>query len=143
VFAQRHPELLHHLRLVSSDYYGYYTINNSLVEPRRAAVALILRVVPPPNYFVPEQSSPPSKPPSIQEFFEVDWVNAPGARAEILYLRRTKGDSDRVVANGNGKPQDNGARKKKRDTESHVAFPGGRMEEGDEDGLYTGKPSSK
>jgi hypothetical protein len=119
------------------------TILCRVVEPRRAAVALILRVVPPPNYFVPEQTSTPSKPPSIQEFFELDWVNAPGARAEILYLRRMKGDTDRVVANGNGKPHENGMKRKRRDTESHVAFPGGRMEDGDEDGLYTGKSSSK
>lgn len=94
----------------------------------------MLRVVPPADYFIPEQSSTPAQPVSIQDFFELDWVNAPGARAEILYLRRTKGD---VQALTNGKPNEN-ARKKK-DTESHVAFPGGRMEDGDEDGLYTGE----
>ncbi|KIM26619.1 hypothetical protein M408DRAFT_330554 [Serendipita vermifera MAFF 305830] len=102
-------------------------------QPRRAAVALVLRVVPPPNYFIPEQSSTPAQPVSIQDFFELDWVNAPGARAEILYLRRTKGDTQPLA---NGKPNENGKRKRK-DAESHVAFPGGRMEDGDEDGLYT------
>lgn len=83
---------------------------------------------------------------SISDFFELDWVNAPGARPEILFLRRSKNN------NGNGKPKHNGyaingntkdsggsMKNTKNTAESHVAFPGGRMEEGDEGGLYTGR----
>ncbi|PVF96388.1 hypothetical protein CPB86DRAFT_787013 [Serendipita vermifera] len=102
-------------------------------QPRRAAVALIIRVVPPANYpFVEGQDNAvPTQSISIQDFFELDWVNAPGARPEILYLRRKKGDSQ--GANGSsGIPHGN-----RKSAESHVAFPGGRMEDGDEDGLYT------
>jgi 8-oxo-dGTP pyrophosphatase MutT (NUDIX family) len=92
-------------------------------EPRRAAVALIVRVVPSPNS---GSIPPPSAPPSLSEFFELDWVRDPGARAEILFLRREKPSTDEPT----NRPGRSG--------ETHVAFPGGRMEEGDEGGLYTG-----
>ncbi|KAI0318987.1 hypothetical protein OF83DRAFT_1112859 [Amylostereum chailletii] len=84
-------------------------------QPRRAAVALILRVVPPPHF--PTSYIPPT-PPSLADFFALDWVAHPAARPEILFLHRSKPDP--------GDTQD-----------AHVAFPGGRMEEGDEGGLYT------
>lgn len=102
-------------------------------EPRRAAVALILRVTPPPSYLSP---SPNGRQPvlasasSLSEFFQLDWVNAPGARPEILFLRRDKpdasADSGRMSGGGS------------HTTDAHVAFPGGKTEEGDEGGLYTG-----
>jgi hypothetical protein len=101
-------------------------------EPRRAAVALIIRVVPPPGY---PTSTEPSHPLSLPEFFEQDWVNAPGARPELLFLRRGRAQS------GSGSPPGSPTmdRKRKRlPSEQHVAFPGGRMEEGDEGSLYTG-----
>ncbi|KAI0052905.1 hypothetical protein FA95DRAFT_1181656 [Auriscalpium vulgare] len=89
-------------------------------QPRRAAVALIIRVLPPPNYSLPPT---PASPPSLADFFDLEWVTHPSARPEILFLRRTKPDSSDDI-NANTK-------------EAHVAFPGGRMEEGDEGGLYT------
>ncbi|TFY83043.1 hypothetical protein EWM64_g963 [Hericium alpestre] len=80
-------------------------------------VSLILRVVPPPNVKLPPVSSTP---PSLSEFFELDWVKHPAARPEILFLLRTKAEGDDA-----------------RTGDTHVAFPGGRMEEGDEGSLYT------
>ncbi|TCD61148.1 hypothetical protein EIP91_008842 [Steccherinum ochraceum] len=111
-------------------------IASPATQPRRAAVALILRVTPPPtfnNFSSPSQSpsaSPSQNPaPSLTEFFKLDWVNAPGARPEILFLRREKpdGSTDGAHMSGSGP----GTR------EAHVAFPGGRTEEGDEGGMYT------
>ncbi|KAF8225823.1 hypothetical protein L208DRAFT_1425357 [Tricholoma matsutake] len=90
-------------------------------QPRRAAVALIIRVVPSPNAPVP---SSPTTPPSLVEFFELDWVNDPNARPEILFLRRENPTADDVSLPRNTQ-------------EAHVAFPGGRMEPEDEGGLYT------
>jgi 8-oxo-dGTP pyrophosphatase MutT (NUDIX family) len=96
---------------------------DSTVEPRRAAVALIIRVV-------PGSSRPPPEPPrSLNEFFELDWVKDPNATAEILFLRRDK-PSGPDAATDDRRPSSAG--------EAHVAFPGGRMEDGDEGGLYTG-----
>ncbi|KAI0793283.1 hypothetical protein C8Q75DRAFT_749593 [Abortiporus biennis] len=99
-------------------------IASPATQPRRAAVALIIRVSPPPS--LPSSSAPPPLPTTLTEFFAQDWVNAPGARPEILFLRRDKpnvtSDGGRVNSNSSG---------------SHVAFPGGRTEEGDEGGLYT------
>ena len=96
-------------------------------EPRRAAVALIIRVVPSPlsPHIVPPQLAQPT----LTEFFDFDWVNHRGARPEILFLRRenSTGDDASLI---------NGRLRNTR--EAHVAFPGGRMEEGDEGGLYTG-----
>ena len=92
------------------------------LEPRRAAVALIIRVVPSSSVPVPQS---PVTPPSLTEFFELDWVNDPNARPEILFLRRDNPTPD------DGAPLRN-------TQEAHVAFPGGRMEPEDEGGLYTG-----
>ncbi|KAI0257331.1 hypothetical protein BJV78DRAFT_1161781 [Lactifluus subvellereus] len=88
-------------------------------QPRRAAVALIIRVVPPPNFPLP---SNPATPPSLAQFSDLDWVKHPAARPEILFVRRQKPDS--VDVNENTR-------------DAHVAFPGGRAEEGDEGSLYT------
>ncbi|KAI0768627.1 hypothetical protein BD413DRAFT_130527 [Trametes elegans] len=109
-------------------------IASPATQPRRAAVAIILRVSPPPNYAVPapqtaDGSSPANAPPpSLSEFFQLDWVNAPGARPEILFLRR-----DRPDGNDGGRMSGSGPNTR----EAHVAFPGGKTEEGDEGGLYT------
>jgi 8-oxo-dGTP pyrophosphatase MutT (NUDIX family) len=104
----------------------FHTVHSSLyfIEPRRAAVALIIRVVPSPTVPVP---SSPATPPSLTEFFELDWVNDPNARPEILFLRR-----DNPATTDDISPPRN-------TQEAHVAFPGGRMEPEDEGGLYTGK----
>ena len=95
-------------------------------QPRRAAVALVIRVSPPRNFpqILPRQAQP-----SLQEFFQLDWVNVPGAVAEILFLKRENpGEDAAFIANNrvNGSP------------EAHVAFPGGKTEEGDEGSCYTG-----
>ncbi|KAI0308023.1 hypothetical protein B0F90DRAFT_1832053 [Multifurca ochricompacta] len=89
-------------------------------QPRRAAVALILRVVPPPNFPLP---SKPATPPSLIEFFDFDWVKHPAACPQILFVRRQKPETADINENTR---------------DAHVAFPGGRTEEGDEGGLYTG-----
>ncbi|CAL1696237.1 unnamed protein product [Somion occarium] len=99
-------------------------IASPATQPRRAAVALIIRVSPPPNF--PTTSKHAS---SLTDFFQLDWVNAPGARPEILFLRRERQESNtdggRMSGSGPGT------------REAHVAFPGGRTEEGDEGGMYT------
>jgi hypothetical protein len=81
---------------------------------------LIIRVVPPPNLPLPIKSSTP---PSLSQFFELDWVRHPSARPEILFVRRQKPESADINENTR---------------EAHVAFPGGRSEQGDEGSLYTG-----
>ncbi|KAF7339991.1 Nudix hydrolase domain-containing protein [Mycena venus] len=92
-------------------------------QPRRAAVSLIIRVVPSPNaVFTPESSNPVT----LSEFFELDWVNDPAARPEILFLQRE-----------NPAPEDSAMSRMRNTHEAHVAFPGGRMEADDEGGLYT------
>ncbi|KAL6299624.1 hypothetical protein BKA93DRAFT_741965, partial [Sparassis latifolia] len=132
---------LHHIRLTPPR-----VIASPATQPRRAAVALIVRVVPPPSYAprpvsaaqpdpvaAADPSAPSSSPtnvptPSLSEFFELDWVKAPGARPEILFLRRDtpdSGDAGRLSGSG------------PRTREAHVAFPGGKTEESDEGGLYT------
>ncbi|KAF5377489.1 hypothetical protein D9615_005119 [Tricholomella constricta] len=94
-------------------------------QPRRAAVALIIRVVPSSSAPVPPTAATP---PTLTEFFEFDWVNDPNARPEILFLHRKNASADEVTL----------AQSRLRNTnESHVAFPGGRMEPEDEGGLYT------
>jgi 8-oxo-dGTP pyrophosphatase MutT (NUDIX family) len=107
-------------------------IGNTLfshTEPRRAAVALIIRVVPSAaTSSLPALSQPP---PTLSEFFDLDWVKHPDARPEILFLRR-----DNPAADSDASLIGNRLRNTK---EVHVAFPGGRTEEGDEGGLYTGK----
>jgi hypothetical protein len=97
-------------------------------EPRRAAVALIIRVVPPPTRTpLPTQNPPPS----LAEFFEQDWVKDPNSRAEVLFLRREKQAPGGPAPIQHEKALSSAA-------EAHVAFPGGRTEDGDEGGLYTG-----
>lgn len=76
--------------------------------------------MPPPDF----SPAPSPEPSGLAEFFQLDWVNAKGSRAEILFIHRRKGD---------GGPESTRFSK-----EAHVAFPGGRMEEGDEGGHYTG-----
>ncbi|KLO20458.1 hypothetical protein SCHPADRAFT_897738 [Schizopora paradoxa] len=98
-------------------------IASPATQPRRAAVAIIIRVTPNPAYRV----SPAQLPTSLPEFFLLDWVNDPAAQAEILFLRRGCTDNERTVAQNKPRNAD----------DAHVAFPGGRTEEGDEGGLYT------
>ncbi|KAJ7356986.1 hypothetical protein DFH08DRAFT_850696 [Mycena albidolilacea] len=92
-------------------------------QPRRAAVSLIIRVVPSPNAVLPPASSNPV---TLSDFFELDWVNDPAARPEILFLQRE-----------NPAPEDSAMSRMRNTQEAHVAFPGGRMEADDEGGLYT------
>jgi len=102
------------------------TVTSPPTQPRRAAVALVIRVTPPRSF---SQIPPYQTQPSLQEFFQLDWVNAPGAIAEILFLKRENpGEDTTAIANNmvNKLPED------------HVTFPGGRTEEGDESGCYTG-----
>jgi hypothetical protein len=83
-------------------------------------VALIIRIVPTPNFPLPPK---PATPPSLTQFFDLDWVKHPAARPEILFVRRQKPDNADTSENTR---------------DAHVAFPGGRAEEGDEGSLYTG-----
>lgn len=112
-------------------------IASPATQPRRAAVAIIIRVVPPPNT-VPVPVDTPL--PTLNQFFELDWVKDPLACPEFLLLRRDgAGSSDAVPGRasafqnltGDGTSRSSGK------AGSHVAFPGGRSEEGDEGGLYT------
>ncbi|KAG5654029.1 hypothetical protein H0H81_008045 [Sphagnurus paluster] len=89
-----------------------------------AAVALVIRVVPSPSGPLPTAQPTP---PTLTEFFELDWVNDPNARPEILFLHRQNASDEVTLANSHVR---NG-------NEAHVAFPGGRMEPEDEGGLYT------
>ena len=97
-------------------------------EPRRAAVALIIRIVPSPTSLPLPALSQPA--PTLPEFFNLAWVNDPGARPEILFLRRDNPSAESDVSLMINKVRNT--------REAHVAFPGGRTEEGDEGGLYTG-----
>ena len=92
-------------------------------------MALIIRVAPSPTTSpLPTLSQPP---PSLSEFFDLEWVKHPNARPEILFLRRDNpsAESDAALINN----------RLRNAREAHVAFPGGRTEEGDEGGLYTGE----
>lgn len=95
-------------------------------EPRRAAVAILVRVVPSPAATFPPPSTNQF---TLTEFFELDWVNDPNARPEILFLRRDNPTADDAALN---EPR------LRNNQEAHVAFPGGRTEADDEGGLYTG-----
>ncbi|KAF8592048.1 hypothetical protein K439DRAFT_1626547 [Ramaria rubella] len=110
------PHLAHALHKIRST--PPRLISSPATQPRRAAVAIILRVVPSPQHLHSSLSS--SDRPGLTEFFALDWVKASGSRVEILFLHREKGEGPEAAAK-----------------EAHVAFPGGRMEEGDEGGLYT------
>ncbi|KAI0032512.1 hypothetical protein K488DRAFT_15251, partial [Vararia minispora EC-137] len=98
-------------------------ISSPPTQPRRAAVALVLRVVPAPGTSPSGLSSTQihASQLTLSDFFAQEWVSHPGARPEILFLHRSNpGKSEAEVAG-----------------DSHVAFPGGRMEQDDEDGLFT------
>ncbi|EKM60761.1 uncharacterized protein PHACADRAFT_84773, partial [Phanerochaete carnosa HHB-10118-sp] len=106
-------------------------IASPATQPRRAAVALIIRIAPPPSYPTSSGASPSSSQPQttdLNEFFQLDWVRAPGTRPEILFLRR---ENPQESSDG-GRMNESGQAR-----EAHLAFPGGRTEEGDEGGMYT------
>ncbi|KAG2156457.1 uncharacterized protein EDB93DRAFT_912159 [Suillus bovinus] len=112
-------------------------IASPATQPRRAAVAIIIRVVPPPNT-VPVPVGAPL--PTLNQFFELDWVKDPLACPEFLLLRRDgAGPSDAVPGRTSAFQNftGDGAWKGSSKAGAHVAFPGGRTEEGDEGGLYT------
>ena len=101
-------------------------ISSPPTQQRRAAVAIIIRVVPSPTASLPSTSTAP---PDLSEFFQLDWVTDPNARAEILFLQRDNPVAeDGSVAKGNPRAK-----------EAHVAFPGGRTDPEDEGGSYTGE----
>lgn len=91
-------------------------ISSPPTQPRRASVSLIIHVRPPAHILARADLLPPT-PSTLNDFFRLDWVNHPDSVAELLYIRREGRD---------GKGSD-----------GHVAFPGGRSEEGDEGALYT------
>ncbi|KAB5592905.1 hypothetical protein CTheo_3616 [Ceratobasidium theobromae] len=91
-------------------------ISSPPTQPRRASVSLIIHVRPPAHILARADLLPPT-PPTLNDFFLQEWVNHPDSVAELLYIRREGRD-------GKG-------------AEGHVAFPGGRSEEGDEGALYT------
>lgn len=101
-------------------------ITSPPTQPRRAAVALVIRVTPPRSF---PQIPLCQTQPTLQEFFQLDWVSAPGAVAEILFLKRENPEED-AAAIANNRVNES--------SEAHVAFPGGRTEDGDEGGCYTG-----
>ncbi|KAF8845304.1 hypothetical protein BDN67DRAFT_941087 [Paxillus ammoniavirescens] len=112
-------------------------IASPATQPRRAAVAIVIRVTPS-SVTPPIPSDEPL--PTLSQFFELDWVKDPAARPEVLFLRRYGSPSDGVPGHINtlktGLAGDTSTKGKNK-AEEHVAFPGGRMEEGDEGGLYT------
>ncbi|KAF5345870.1 hypothetical protein D9757_006281 [Collybiopsis confluens] len=93
-------------------------------QPKRASVAILIRVLPSPH----SQPSPQLVQPTLSDFFQLDWVKDPNARAEILFLRRETPLPEETAHSQ--------ARIKSRN-EVHVAFPGGRTEPDDEGGMYT------
>ncbi|KAG2155425.1 hypothetical protein DEU56DRAFT_906627 [Suillus clintonianus] len=112
-------------------------IASPATQPRRAAVAIIIRVVPPPNT-VPVPDDTPL--PTLNQFFELDWVKDPLACPEFLLLRRDgAGPSDAVPGRASAFQNftGDGTSKGSGKAGAHVAFPGGRTEEGDEGGSYT------
>ncbi|EGO02798.1 hypothetical protein SERLA73DRAFT_165745 [Serpula lacrymans var. lacrymans S7.3] len=123
--AQLLSRALHHIRTTPPR-----IIASPPTQPRRAAVALIIRVVPSPFSSPPPRDAPP---PTLTQFFELDWV-------EILFLRRDGVNaSDSIIGAGTSQtagPSEHSSKGKAKD-EANIAFPGGRMEEGDEGGLYT------
>ena len=101
-------------------------------QPRRASVAILVRVRPSPEdeqwladerdpeasgVHVSQESLPPTDQNQsiLTRFFSQPWVQR--GTPEILYIKRAARIGDKWSA--------------------HVAFPGGRKEEGDENGLYT------
>lgn len=99
-------------------------------------MAIVIRIV-------PSQITPPlptdAPIPTLTQFFELDWVRDPAACTEVLFLHRDGGsssDSLKTSLSGEGSTHHSSR------AETHLAFPGGRMEEGDEGGLYTGASTS-
>ncbi|KAI5124404.1 hypothetical protein M0805_008288 [Coniferiporia weirii] len=100
-------------------------IASPATQPRRAAVAIIIRVTPSLSHYAsPSSSSPPA---TLAEFFSLDWVNDSGVGVDMLFIRRDPPQSEKSVVQNRPRNAE----------DAHVAFPGGRMEEGDEGGLYT------
>ncbi|KAG8968740.1 hypothetical protein FRC03_006195 [Tulasnella sp. 419] len=97
-------------------------IASPITQPRRAAVAVILQIIPPPNYVLPD-SQEYVLPKDLDELFNMDWVKQEETTAEILFIKRRHGSAEDRVSRGESK--------------EHVAFPGGRVEPGDEGSLYT------
>ncbi|KAG8894247.1 hypothetical protein FRB99_001390, partial [Tulasnella sp. 403] len=96
-------------------------------QPRRAAVALILHVVPPKGHPLPNPEGY-AYPETLDQLFAMDWMNQPGCVAELVYIRRRSPTKDAAaVSTSPGLSAQ----------EHHVAFPGGRMESGDEGEKYT------
>ena len=98
-------------------------------------------MVPGPNSIPVTDDAPP---PTLGQFFELDWVKDPHARPEVLLLRRDgagAGPSDAVPRHAsafmNGVTGD-ATSKDSGNAGAPVAFPGGRAEEGDEGCDYTG-----
>ena len=89
-------------------------------EPRRAAVAIVIRIAPPPSYPTSSGANPSLQPQTtdIHEFFQLDWVNAPGARPEILFLRRENPQE----SSDDGRMNEAGQAR-----EAHLAFPGASL----------------
>jgi len=106
-------------------------IASPATQPRRAAVAIVIRILPSPTT-PPLPADAPI--PTLGQFFDLDWVRDPAARPEILFLQRDDGSpSDGLKTSMSGE----GTTHRSSRDEAHLAFPGGRMEEGDEGGLYT------
>ncbi|KAF6760601.1 hypothetical protein DFP72DRAFT_1094452 [Ephemerocybe angulata] len=76
-----------------------------------------------------DEPQSPSLSPTLQQFFDLDWVKDPYAKPEILFLQH-----ENSVNNGDA-PFSQG--RVRHTTEVHVAFPVGRMEPDDEGGSYT------
>ncbi|KAG9009518.1 hypothetical protein FRB94_014197 [Tulasnella sp. JGI-2019a] len=94
-------------------------------QPRRAAVAIIIHITPPEGYSLP----PPEEyevPQTLEQLFAMDWVKQPGCVAELIYIRRRAPVGSSSGTSGSAPQQ-----------KQHVAFPGGRMEPGDEGEMYT------
>lgn len=102
-------------------------IASPATQPRRAAVAIVIRVVPSAAPFPNDTSLP-----TLDQFFDLEWVNHPSARPEILFVRRSGFTPDGVPG-----PAGDSGPKAKNSEEVHLAFPGGRTEDEDEGGLYT------
>ncbi|KAK7058352.1 hypothetical protein VNI00_001986 [Paramarasmius palmivorus] len=94
-------------------------------QPRRAAVAILIRIVP--GSSCPPPPAAQTAQPSLSEFFQQEWVNAPDAQPEILFLKRDTPSPEEAVV----------SQPRARRNEAHVAFPGGRTESDDEGGMYT------
>ncbi|KAG8861714.1 hypothetical protein FRB96_002672 [Tulasnella sp. 330] len=94
-------------------------------QPRRAAVALIVHITPPDGYNLPTPEEY-EMPRTLEQLFAMDWVKQQGCVAELLYIRR------KAPASGEAELSESGTHQKQ-----HVAFPGGRMEPGDEGEMYT------